>query len=157
MHLRIYFLSMSHIWRTTVLPSFLKRRLFLGTALAFCGAVILLYSGLFLSKEALNSFGIILFMVSMGLIALGLIPYRSLQRQENQPDHLLLDDQENLTYLKKGTKCWQVPLNRVKTVQYFNGMFSYGILMKIDHHLLLLPFFSLRTCTELKNVLNINF
>lgn len=135
--------------RTSVSPTLLKWRLFLGSFFAICGASLILYAGVFAPQK----WGFLLFLFGMGLIALGLIPYRLLQRLEIKPNELELLE-HGVIYRKRGEQQWQLPYGSIQRVVYFEDAWRYGIQLTVENHLeLFLPYFTQRSCTVLQSAL----
>lgn len=123
--------------------------LFLGSILAILGALLLLYSGIALPVETLKKWGVLLFLISLGLIAAGLIPYRRLQRLELNPDQLVILE-KGLIYKRAGVQEWQLPFDSIQSIDYVDNPWRYGILLHVENSWdIFLPYFTRRSYEEL--------
>lgn len=123
--------------------------LFLGSILAILGAALLLYSGIALPVETLKKWGALLFLISLGLIAAGLIPYRRLQKLELNPDQLVILE-KGLIYKRAGVQEWQLPFDSIQSIDYVDNPWRYGILLHIENRWdIFLPYFTKRSYEEL--------
>jgi hypothetical protein len=117
--------------RTHITPGLLRFALFRGTLMGGIGAAILLFSGIFLPPALLQGWGFFLFMLSIGLIAWGLIPYRRLKRLETNPNRLILDSEGAIHFLAKGKVLQSIPREAVKSLRWVEkrptGWFSTGL------------------------------
>lgn len=131
--------------RTSISPSLLKWRLYLGSFLAGSGAFLLLISAIYLSPTALEKWGFLILIFGLGLIALGLIPYRKLQRLEVKPNELLVSE-HGLAYYKGGSLQWKLPYSSIHSIQFLESAWSYGIGLDVEGRFdLYLPYFTKRS------------
>lgn len=131
--------------RTSVSPSLLKWRLYLGSFLAGAGAFLLLFSSIYLSTSALEKWGFLILILGLGLIAVGLIPYRKLQRLEIKPNELILSE-HGLAYYKGGSLQWKLPYASIHSMQFLESAWSYGIALDVEGRFdLFLPYFTKRS------------
>lgn len=127
----------------------MKWRLFLGSFLAIAGACLILFAGIF----AVPKWGLLFFLFGIGLIALGLIPYRLLQRLELKPNELEILE-NGLIYRKKGMLEWQLPFGSIQDVSFYEDNWRYGIKLTVENSWeLFLPYFTKRSCDILKAAL----
>jgi hypothetical protein len=131
--------------RTSISPSLLKWRLYLGSFLAGGGAFLLLFSSIYLSTSVLEKWGFLILILGLGLIAIGLIPYRKLQRLEVKPNELILSE-HGLAYYKGGRLEWKLPYDSIRSVTFFESSWRYGIYLDVEGRFdLFLPFFTKRS------------
>lgn len=122
-----------------------------GSLLAILGALMLVFSGIFLPVVILKKWGLLIFLFSLGLIAAGLIPYRRLQRLEIKPDQLILLE-KGLIYKKAGDQEWQFSFDSIQSVDFVDNPWRYGILLRIENQWdVFLPYFTRRSYDELRN------
>ncbi len=76
--------------KTHLKPAIKRTALVRGTLLGGLGAVIMVLGGIYIPLNSLAVWGLPLFLAGFGLITLGLLPYRKLLRQEQQPCELHL-------------------------------------------------------------------
>lgn len=131
--------------RTSVDPGLLKWRLYLGTFLGGCGAFILLISAISLPTQSLEKWGFMILIIGMSLIALGLIPYRKLQRLEVKPNELVIS-KHGLIYYKGGELQWKLPFSSIHRFSFQETAWSYGIVLDVEGRFdLFLPYFTRRS------------
>lgn len=111
---------------TTVSSHVLKHFLVKGFAIAFLGALGLLYSGIFLSLSELQRWGFLIFLLSIGLVTYGLLPYRSLCRLQINPAQFVINA-ESLAFYSKRKKLLTLPLRSVAEIRYISDSMNYGI------------------------------
>jgi hypothetical protein len=119
--------------RSSVKTPLLRFVLFRGTFLAGVGSLFLFYGGLFLPVSMLNTWGILIFCVGLGLITLGLLPYRRLRRLEMQPYQLKVDNGHFLHFLSKGRLILSIPLCAIEKTLYIEKEHLYGIGIVLKH------------------------
>lgn len=131
--------------RTSIDPTLLKWRLYLGTFLGGCGGVLLLLSSIYLSAQSLEKWGFLILMFGLGLIALGLIPYRKLQRLEVRPNELVISE-HGLIYYKSGELQWKLPFASIHSLSFQETAWHYGIALNVEGRFdLFLPYFTRRS------------
>lgn len=111
--------------KSSVKNSIIRFALLRGTIFAGLGVLLLIY-GTFLSIETLQTWGFPLFCVAIGLIALGLLPYKKLRRLEVNPYTIETDD-SHLHFLEKGVPLFSVPLDSISRFGYWESKNQYGI------------------------------
>lgn len=111
---------------TTITPRIKRQLLFRGTPIASLGILLLSYGGVFLSPSQLNIWGIPLVLLSIMLIAIGLIPYRRLCRLESTPDCLVLDT-TGMTLVQQGKRRYMIPHDSIEKMEYIEKGGDYGI------------------------------
>jgi uncharacterized protein (DUF58 family) len=110
---------------TTVTAALLRRRLLLGSGIAAAGVAILIGAN-FLSSRLLNGWGLLLSLLSILLIALGLIPYRRLTRLQLHPNHIALEE-EHLVYLLRNSPRFRLYKEAIQELTFHRRGDEYGI------------------------------
>jgi hypothetical protein len=113
--------------RSSIKPYLTRHILFRGTLLAGIGALFLLISGIFLPPAILTFWGFPIFLLSVGLIACGLLPYRRLKRLEVNPYILTLENGEWIHFLVKGKPVFSIPYQSIASVEWMQKKYRYGI------------------------------
>jgi hypothetical protein len=112
---------------SSIKPSLMKKTLFKGTFIAFLGMIPMFYSTLYLPPSILSYWGILIFFVGLGMIALGMLPYRRLTFLENHPNKLSLINNEGMIYFQKEKKTFTIPFSAVEKMVYVEEGSFYGI------------------------------
>jgi hypothetical protein len=110
-----------------IYPRLMRRTLFKGLILALLGITLLLYAAVELPPPRLQLLGPPLFLLSMGLITYGLLPYRKLTQLEKKPDQISLTPMSELEYYSKGQKQLMLPLKEILKITYCDSPINYGI------------------------------
>jgi hypothetical protein len=115
--------------RSSISSALLKTTLLRGFAIAFIGICILLFAGSFLSVEFLHKWGWSLFLIALGFITLGLLPYRNLSRLQIKPNELILLNVNSIAYVQRGHKILTLPIVSIAQISYISYPHSpvYGI------------------------------
>jgi hypothetical protein len=113
--------------RSSISSSLVRSTLFQGFAIAFLGILILLLAGIFMPVASLHKWGWILFLLSLGFVTLGLLPYRRLSYLQLHPDKLVLMNSDDVSFYSKGRKILTFPLQSVARMSYIQCSRSYGI------------------------------
>ena len=113
--------------RSTIRPQLMRKTLFRGGILALIGIFILMYAGIFLSISTLRLWGFPIFLCSLTLITIGLLPYRELSKLEVQPFILKAYDLEYLEYIEKGKSILTIPFVSIEDIIYVDNSEDYGI------------------------------
>ena len=113
--------------RSSIQPQLRRKTLFKGFLLALIGISIILISGVFFTEETLDKWGIPIFVVGVGLITWGLLPYRNLSRIENKPDELMLVGTNLVDFYIQGQKVLSLPTKAVKKWMHIETDELYGI------------------------------
>jgi hypothetical protein len=121
--------------------------------------------------------GWLLYLISIGLITAGMLPYRRLVKLQLNPEELYLTENHEVIYFSKKRKLLTLPLEAVDFWEYVDTWNRYGIAVKLKsplrrpvivHQLeevenlrkrslsngmsdLFFPYFSNYVCEELKN------
>lgn len=117
----------SFIIRTTISSQLMKRTLFMGFFIAFIGILGLLLGGVFLSLSTLQIWGWTLFLLSLGFITWGLLPYRRLSRLQLKPNEFSLVDLDHVAFYAKGNKIMTIPLRSIGRLSYISHSTLYGV------------------------------
>ena len=154
--------------RSSIKPSLMLKALLRGFVWALLGAIILIFSGAKLSVETLSHWGLPLFATGIACITFGLLPYRRLLRLELKPNELVVVGDDHLEWWEKGRKLLSIPLDAIENMTWLDEGAKYGISLQIREHPtrkliihdpkmkmpslpLFMPYFSKRTCEELKD------
>lgn len=116
----------SLILRSCIRSSLKRSVLLRGTILAAVGGILILAGG-FISKGVLSVWGLPLYFVGIGLIAIGLIPQRKLQMLENTPNEIHVDREFTLTFRSKNKPLFSIPLASIKKIEYVERDHLYGL------------------------------
>jgi len=111
--------------------------------------------GIFCPNSLLERWGIWSFMGSFLLISLGMIPYRRISLLERRP-HSLKVSKEGLSFfhVTKGERFFKGA--HLHSISYLKGKHFYGICLHLrQQNRILLPFFSEKTFSSLKQVLDL--
>lgn len=115
------------ILRSVISSELMKNVLFRGFAIAFAGMFLLLAAGVFIPFSILQYWGWIIFLLSLGLIAWGLIPYRRLSRLQLKPNELILSEGHLLSFNSKGNRVLSLPFQSIDKLSYVDHAQCYGI------------------------------
>lgn len=112
---------------STIKPTLLRAALIRGTFFASLGVLALIVATTYMSVEYMMTWGILLLLIGGGLMVYGLIPYRKLNRMENEPSELMLIDDEYLQLITFGKQQYTIPLSMIKKSSYIEKGNEYGI------------------------------
>lgn len=104
-----------------------KRTLFRGCLIAFFGIMILLATGSLLPIDFLQPWGGSLFLVGIGLITFGLLPYRRLSKLQLNPNKLVLINNDQAIYFQSGKKLFTFSLESIEKIKYLSRPNFYGV------------------------------
>lgn len=110
----------------TIKTPLLRRVLFRGTALAFIGVSLLTAASTYLPENWLALLGLPILLSGAALIAIGLVPYRRLQRMEKKPSELIIDG-AYLQHVALGKQQLSLPMDSVARIDYFEKDSEYGV------------------------------
>lgn len=97
----------------------LRKTLFRGSFLAITGGLIICITGAFLPATKLAIWGPLLFGASIGLITLGLCPYRRLMRIQQNPHTLLITSNEIIEYRDhSGRLRLTIPFSTITNIRF---------------------------------------
>lgn len=146
------------ILRSSIRPSLMRQAVIRGSYLSGAGGLLLLVSGAILSTHLLKLWGLPIFLISITLITWGLYPYRRLKNLENNPDRIIINQQEWLHFLRKGKAVFSTPLKNISQIKYIKEKHTYGIgvVLNLEESVrdLYLPYFSKQAFQELNDHLN---
>lgn len=115
------------VLRTSIKTAVKRKTLYKGITIGFIGISLILFGGTGLSEKQLSFFGIPIFLISMGLITFGLLPYRRFTIKELNPDKLILKEAGCLEFCKKEKKLFDIPIKSISEVYYIEKGTVYGI------------------------------
>jgi hypothetical protein len=137
--------------RTSIKPELMRRVLFRGSFLGGFGVILMVASGAFLPVPVLSRWGMPIFLLSIGLIAVGMLPYRKLTRLEKNPDEIIISKDEQLVYLRKGKVVFTAPLSSINSCTYVDDESHYGIKITLkEGQEYFLPYFSERARSQIE-------
>lgn len=113
-------------FRSTIHPSLKKTILMRGTWLSAIGLLPMLLGSIFLNEHTLSRWGLPIFFLGLGLITLGMIPYRRLTCLEKHPDELVLMADDTLHYYRRGQHPFTIPFTSIETIAYVENAKIYG-------------------------------
>lgn len=117
-------------FRSSVKPLILRKNLFRGTFFSLIAFLLLffLYQG---GKEGpLASWGALVFLVSLALMAYGFIPFRKLSSLLTSPSKIVCTPTK-LTFFDKGCAKMEVPYDLVDRLAFIESSNLYGITLKL--------------------------
>lgn len=117
--------------RSTVRPEYARRVLFRGTLLAVIGIAMLVLAGVFIPAAYLGKTGFVLFVVALGLVTWGLLPYRMLMQLETKPDEILIDSKAVSVAFKRRPTL-MIPISAIRDIKYLDNDEIYGIQIWLD-------------------------
>lgn len=115
------------IIKTSISPPFMRHTLFLGMIFASIGILGLILASIYIDLADMQRWGWIVFLICLGLITIGMLPYRRLVRLQMNPNELHMVDPSNLQYYSKGQSLLTLPLNSIAKVDYIDRKTIYGI------------------------------
>jgi hypothetical protein len=115
------------VLRSSISSALLKETLLRGFIVAFFGVLILLFAGSYLPVEFLHKWGWSLFLIGIGLVTLGMLPYRHLSRLQIKPNELILSDSDHIVFFQKGKKLLTIPLQSIAQMKCVIHPRLYGI------------------------------
>jgi hypothetical protein len=113
--------------RASISSQVMRRVLFKGFTIALMGIMGLLFGTIFIPLSLMKIWGLSLFLVCLGLITFGLLPYRRLSRLQAKPDELSINSLNELSYYSRGRKIMTLPLNSIIKMTYIQHPMNYGI------------------------------
>jgi hypothetical protein len=117
--------------RSSISSQLLKTTLFRGFAIACIGLLVLLVAGSLFPVDFLHTWGWILFLLGLGCITYGMLPYRSLSRLQMKPDELILLDSNHIAFSRRGRKLLTLPIQSIAHISYISHPQLYGIAMRL--------------------------
>jgi hypothetical protein len=162
------------IFRSVISQTLWRRRVLRGTLIGGIGVILLFIAAVFFPSVEMKRFGFILFLLSVGLITWGFLPYKKLKRLEVRPNTLSISQDGVVSLSLNGHSVLQVPLQAIDKAFYVEEGDLYGIgvvfrndctdqILKEHPHLkdlfgirgcdILFPYFSERSCADFKEYL----
>ena len=117
--------------RSSISTQLVTRALFKGVVLSSLGICGMCYGGVFLTLSTLTQWGWLLYILSIGLITLGMLPYRRLIKLQLNPQELWLTTNHEVLYFSKKRKLLTLPLEAVESLEYIDTWNQYGIAVKL--------------------------
>lgn len=121
--------------RSSILPALMRRTLWSGSLLGGVGALSLLMGGIFISLPEMKIWGPFLFIFSLAMITLGLLPYRRLKRLEENPYVLTIEGEGWIHFSGKGKLLFSIPISFLDCITYLEKQNAYGIRVFLKHPL----------------------
>ncbi|KAF3361981.1 Uncharacterized protein PHSC3_001539 [Chlamydiales bacterium STE3] len=147
-------MNTQYVFWTSVRPNLLYKTVVQGTLFAGCGALSLLLAGTLMPLETLSIWGLWIFLLAAGIMVIGLVPYRLLQKLEVNPYKIYLTEDNVLHYFKKGKVLLSLPISDIQNLTWEDRTYLYGIKAHLKNEKsLFFPFFSKRSYEELKEIL----
>lgn len=138
---------------STITPDLKQKTLFRGTLLAGIGASLLLFSGVYLPVSTLKTWGLLIFFMSIGLIAVGMVPYRRLCQQEENPNKIVIGQDEVLRYFQGNKEVANFPFSAIENINHVDR----GIKISLKSgQSLFFPNFSHRSYQTLQQTLELS-
>lgn len=120
------------ILRSSIRPRLLHKILMRGFFIALIGGLAIVLAGAFLSATFLQMWGFLIFISSLTLIALGLLPYRRLAKLASKPNEIHVLGYEMIEYYTQGQKMALIPCKAIKKMAYLENAEMRGIGIWID-------------------------
>ena len=117
---------------SSIRPELKKQVLMRGSIFAGIGALLLLLTGAFLPLSLLKYWGWLIFLMSMGLITLGLLPYRKLTRLEKVPQAIEIEKDRMVVY-SDHKLLMAIPFSTIQNLEYIDKEGDYGIGIWLKH------------------------
>lgn len=102
-----------------------------GTFLGAIGMLPILYGAIFMGPAKFSTWGFPLFILGMGLIAIGMIPIRRLTHLQQHANLLILTGTDFLEYHYSGKKTLTVPVGSIESITFLDDEIIYGIGIKL--------------------------
>ena len=118
--------------RSSILQPFMRHILWKGTLLGGIGVASLLIGGIFIPLQEMKIWGPLLFIFSLALITIGLLPYKRLKRLEEHPYVLTIDGMQWLHFSAKGKPLFSIPICSIDHIDYIDkgNMYGIGVFLK---------------------------
>lgn len=121
----------SPIFTSSISSALMRQTLMRGFLLGFLGALILLIAGSFLPSSLLHEWGWALFLIAIGLITIGLLPYRRLSKLQLNPDKLILTEDNHIIYFQGKIKFLTLPVHSIASIGEVSYPQTYGIAVRL--------------------------
>lgn len=136
---------------SSIKKELMQQQLVRGSAIAVFGAIILVFGGTWVPQNSLAYWGLPLFLVGIGLITWGMLPYRKLKQLEEHP-YVVKIENGTMHCFKSGREVYQLHLEQVKSVEYVDDERHYGIKIAMrPSESLFLPYFSKHSFEMIKS------
>ncbi|MGK5594273.1 MAG: hypothetical protein ACSNEK_02820 [Parachlamydiaceae bacterium] len=147
-------MNAQQVFWTSIKPELMRKTLIEGTCIAGIGVFLLLLAATIVPPQALEKWGLLIFILAAILMTAGLVPYRLLQRLELAPNKIYLNDDHTLCYLKKNQLKLSIPFKKIGTLEWVDQRYIYGIKIKLcNQQSIFLPFFSHRSFQEIRDII----
>ncbi len=113
--------------RSSIKQELYSKTLKRGSLLGALGTLPLLYGAIFMEPTGLSTWGIPLFFLGIGLIALGMMPIRRLDRLQQHPNSLVLINDDLLEFYQSGNKTLSIPCSLIGSLRFLDDGIQYGI------------------------------
>ena len=151
----------------------MKSSIFRGTFLGSFGIFLLLLGGNFMTASTLQIWGIPVFVGSLSLITVGLLPYKKLRTLELKPYKVTIENDDSFEFHLNKKKTITILFSEIEAISYKKAFNSYGIIINFKEKYLkdnpslafyskqskkthgcdfFLPYFSKRSYNELLEV-----
>lgn len=140
-------------FRSTITPELKRKTLFRGTAVSLIGISALFYAYFYVSENTLEKWGWAFYLWGLLLIVWGMLPYRRLLKIEDLPFELWstgTGELELLNFGKNNRPFWKIFANKISSFSFKGDSTYYGIEIHAGDKKYFCPYFSRRTCEELK-------
>lgn len=114
--------------KSVIKEKLLRKALLKGTLIATCGLSLIVIAAFTTFATYL---GLISFILGLGLIAFGLLPYKKLSKLQLNP-HEIQNDGQNLLFIKGGKPLFKIDLISIQKIEYVerNDLYGLGIILK---------------------------
>ena len=140
---------------SSIKKELLQQQLMRGSAVAAIGALILIFGGTWVPQASLSFWGLPLFLVGIGLITWGMLPYRRLKQLENSP-YVIKVENHTIYCFKGGKETYRLDMNNIENLEYVDDVRLYGIriiLKSPENSTVFLPYFSKNSYVILKDLI----
>ncbi len=140
---------------STIKKEQLTKRLLYGSLIAAIGALLLVFGGAMLPPASLALWGFPLFLVAIGFITCGMLPYRRLKRLESDP-YVIKIEGNSLSLLRGGKTLFHVNIPEILEVLYVEEGSRYGmelVLKGSPHKKVFIPYFSSASCRQITDLI----
>ncbi len=120
---------------TSISKEAVQKALRKGMFFASIGAFILVFAGVQLSVQQLGKWGGMLFLIGMGLITWGLLPYRKLSSMQLNPNRMMLNQSLEAVYFIKNQKALSFSIASIASSEWIVDQGIPGILVKFKETL----------------------
>ena len=137
---------------SSIRPELKRRLLFRGCAWAFPGFILLFFCGIYGSPAFLETWGLLIFVLGIGAVAWGFIPYRRVCRLETKPHRLVIENNSWTISLTK--QHFLLDPAKIQSIQYLEQKNRYGIEILLNEKRLFFPFFSRSAYASLHDIMH---